>query len=165
MLVTRLLRGSPTAIKHGGIRVVHSPQEAIRTIRAARKPDLEGVVPGGETIPIRGGRKSTRSCARGALRRPLTDMLCLLAFQLLSAKSRAYLLLPAVLASHCPLNSGLLSARPTHALQTYCVCLLFEFYWLNQARIAVACSSGFPLPASSRLLLARPTQHALRCSF
>ena len=34
---------------------------------------------------------------------------------------------------------------------------------LNLERIAVACNSGFPLPASSGLLPARPT-HALRCS-
>ena len=41
--------------------------------------------------------------------------------------------------------------------------LFDNFYPLNLERIAVACSSGFPLPASSRLLLARPT-HALQCS-
>ena len=37
-----------------------------------------------------------------------------------------------------------------------------DFYPLNLERIAVACNSGFPLPASSRLMPARPT-HALRC--
>ena len=60
-----------------------------------------------------------------------------------------------------PDSSGLLLARPTHALRTCCVCLLFDFYLPNLDRIAVACSSDFPLPASSGLLLARPT-HALR---
>ena len=62
-----------------------------------------------------------------------------------------------------PDSSGLLPARPTHALRTCYVCLLFDFYPLNLERIAVACNSGFPLPASSRLSPARPT-HALRCS-
>ena len=38
-----------------------------------------------------------------------------------------------------------------------------NFYPLNLERIAVACNSGFPLLASSRLLPAKPT-HALRCS-
>ena len=62
-----------------------------------------------------------------------------------------------------PASSGLLPSRPSHALRTCYVCLLFDFYPLNLERIAVACSSGFPLSASSRLLPARPT-HALRYS-
>ena len=32
-----------------------------------------------------------------------------------------------------------------------------DFYPLNLERIAIACNSGFPLPASSGLLPARPT--------
>ena len=62
-----------------------------------------------------------------------------------------------------PARSVLLPARPTHALRTCYVCLLFDFYPLNLERIAVACSSGFPLPASFEFLPGRPT-HALRCS-
>ena len=93
-----------------------------------------------------------RLCARGALRR-----------RLLSAKSRAYFCRCRNSGFPLPASSGLLPARPTHALRTCYVCLLFDFYPLNLERIAVACSSGFPLPASSRLLTARPT-HAVRCS-
>ena len=73
-------------------------------------------------------------------------------------------MLSATLTSHCPLDSGLLPARPTHALRTCYVCLVFGFYPLNLERIAVACSSGFPFPASSGLLPARPT-HALRTCY
>ena len=40
--------------------------------------------------------------------------------------------------------------------------MLFDFYPPNIEGIAVACSCGFPLPATSRFLPARPT-HALRC--
>ena len=39
-----------------------------------------------------------------------------------------------------------------------------DFYPLDLERIVVACKSGFPLPASSGLLPARPT-HALRTLF
>ena len=46
-----------------------------------------------------------------------------------------------------PASSGFLPARPTHALRTYHVCLLFDFYPLNLERIAVTCNPGFPLPA------------------
>ena len=45
-----------------------------------------------------------------------------------------------------PDSSGLLPARPKHALRTCYVCLIYEFYPLNLERVAVACSSGFPLP-------------------
>ena len=45
-----------------------------------------------------------------------------------------------------PDSSGLLPARPTHALRICYVCLFFDSYPLNLERIAVACSSGFPLP-------------------
>ena len=63
-----------------------------------------------------------------------------------------------------PDSSGLLPARPTHALHTCYVCLLFEFVPLNPERIVVACSSGFPLPDSSGLMPARST-HALQTCY
>ena len=88
----------------------------------------------GETIPIHGGDTSTRLCPEahfGANFYPLNleriDVACNAGFPL-------------------PASSGLLPARPTHALRTCYLCLLFEFYPLNLERIAVACSSGFPLP-------------------
>ena len=71
-------------------------------------------------------------------------------------------MLPATLVSHCPLALDY-CPRPTHALRRCYVCFLFDFYPLNLERIVVACSFGFPLPASSRLLPARPTL-SLRCS-
>ena len=62
-----------------------------------------------------------------------------------------------------PDNSGLLPARPTHALRTCYVCVLFDLYPLNLKCIVVACSSGFPLPDRSGLLPARPTRVLRTC--
>ena len=91
-------------------------------------------------------------------------MLCLLALRLLSAKSTECIAVACSSGFPLPASSGLLPARPTHALRTCYVCLLFDYYPLKLECIAVASSSGVPLHDSSGLLPARPT-HALQTCY